>query len=283
MKDLEMTIPHTLAVLAVLAALLTLTTAAGAQPDVLKGPSVPVETQHTLGETSMNGHFTPVEGRPELAAFALLTHNPDRLNTARDLGNKRIFELTIYLVDEIDTVKAITDAMTEGQEPRAQLLLANLRTKYDPDLARDPLADDLRALLPQDQRAEFDRIIDDYWARWTHATLAESGKPINNANLKRTENLLNNQLFQADIGSAYDGSLKRYKDFLDAIYTAITPTDEQHALIRAMVIEHIKATRLKSTIEQRLELMKAIYRMLDPDRREKLFLFLTRAAIAGDG
>jgi len=275
-----MTNPHTLAALA---AMLTLAAAATAQPDVLKGPTVPVETIHTLGDTSMNGHFTPVEGRPELAAFALLTHDPDLLNAGRDLGNKRIFDLTIYLVDEIDTVKAITDAMTSGNETHAQFLLANLRTKHDPDLARDPLSDDLRALLPKDQRAEFDRIIDDYWTRWTHATLADSGNEINNANLKRTENLLNNQLFQADIGAAYDGSLKRYKVFLDAIYTAITPTDDQHTQIREMVIEHIKATRLKATAEQREALMRNIYRMLDTDRQEKLFLFMTNIAISRGG
>lgn len=271
-----------------IALLASMGTHASAQPDserdnTLKGPSVPKETLNTLGTTDMNGYFTPVEGRPELAAFALITNDPNHLEAARDLENKRIFDLTIYLVDEIDTVREITDSITAGNQTASQILLAQLRQRFEPELPRDPHAPQLADMLTQDQLAEFNRILDDYWLRWASAQSDTMNLKPNSDAYKKIENQLNNQLFQQDIQQAYQNSLKRYRDSLDAIYSAIQPTDEQRAQIRELMISHIKATRLKATIEQRQAVMLEIYNLLDEDRREKLFLFITRAAISRSG
>lgn len=271
-------------------ALLTQSTTAQPNPNpesdrnnTLKGPSVPAETQNSLGSTNMNGYFTPVEGRPELAAFALITTDPNHLAAARDLDSKRIFDLTIYLVDEIDTVREITDAITSGNAPQAQLLLAQMRLRFEPDLPRDPLAPELLEMLTDDQSAEFTRIINDYWLRWTQSQNDAMNPDPESDAYKKTENQLNNQLFQKDIKEAYDSSLKRYRDTTDAIYTAVSPTEDQQAQIRNLMIEHIKETRLKATIEQRQAVLLEIYLLLDEDRRELLFLFMTRAAINRTG
>lgn len=258
------------------------------QPDqdesnTLRGPSVPIQAQHHLGSTDINGHFTPVEGRPELAAFALLTTDPDHLAAARELDSKRIFDLTIYLVDEIDTVRQITDSMTAGNQTGAQVLLAQLRQRFEPNLPRDPHSPELESMLTQDQRTEYNRIINDYWLRWASAQSDAMNLNPNSDDYKVIENQLNNQLFQQDIQQAYQYSLKRYRDSLDAIYTEIQPTNEQRAQIRDIMITHIKDTRLKATIEQRQSAMLEIYNLLDDERRQKLFLYITRVAISRTG
>lgn len=282
--------PHTTikACLSTCALIAALTTNAYAQPDpdrtnLLKGPTVPIEAQHTLGSTTMSGHFTPIEGRPELAAFSMIINDPNHLATARELDNKRTFDLTIYLVDEIDTVREITDAMTEGNSTRAKLLLAQLRQRFEPTLPRNPLAAELETMLTEEQRVEFHRILDDYWLRWAASHTETMNLDPDSAEYKKIENRLNHELFEQDIQLAYESSLKRYRDTLDAIYTAVQPTDDQHTQIREIIIEHIKDTRLKATIEQRQALMLEIYTLLDDDRRELLFLFMTRAAIGSTG
>lgn len=264
-----------------------LTTPANAQnnpADTLRGPSVPRDALESIGTSDMNGRFTPVEGRPELAAFIIVCDDPEDLAAARELGTERTFELAELLVDEIDTIREITDANAAGNTAQAQMLLAQIRKQFDPDLLRDPLRPALEALLNADQRARLDRILTDYWQRWVSANTPEDqmnkqGQPRNQATYQRIENRLNNQLFQQDIASAYEYSLRRYQTAMQAMYDAIEPTPEQRAWIRTRMIEHIKETRLKANDEQREALMLEIYSMLDDDRKIKLFGYMTRAAL----
>lgn len=263
-----------------------LTLPALAQPaDTLRGPSVPRETLESIGSTDMAGNFIPVEGRPELAAFMLVCRDPENLAAARELGSQRVFDLAELLVDEIDAVKAITDAITSGNGAYAQTLLAQLRLRHDPQTRRDPLRESLEAMLGDEERARFDRIINDYWARWVSANTPEDeqdmqGQPRNHGVYQRIENRLNNQLYQQDIQYAYEHSLRRYRDAMQAMYDAIEPTPEQRAWIRDRVIQHIKDTRLRATLEQREALMLEVYGMLDEGRRVKLFAYMTRAALS---
>lgn len=263
-----------------------LTSPALAQPaDTLRGPSVPRETLESIGSTDMSGNFIPVEGRPELAAFMVVCRDPEDLAAARELGSQRVFDLAEVLVDEIDAVKAITDAIAQGNGAYAQTLLAQLRLRHDPDTLRDPLREDLEAMLNDEERVRFDRILDDYWARWVSANMPEDeqnmqGQPRSRAIYQRIENRLNNQLYQQDIQYAYEHSLRRYRDAMQAMFDALEPTPEQRTWIRDRVIQHIKDTRLRATLEQREALMLEVYEMLDEDRRVKLFSYMTRAALS---
>lgn len=257
-----------------------------AQPsDTLRGPRVDREQIDTIVITDMSGNFTPVEGRPELVAFARVCDDPDDLARARELGTSRVFDLAELLVDEIETVRTITDALAEGNNAYAQTLLAQLRLRHDPEMLRDPLRAALEPMLKDAQRNRFDRILDAYWEAWIAANTPESdqnmqGQPRTPAIKQQIENRLNNELFQRDIANAYEYSLKRYRDAMQAMYDAIEPTPEQRAWIRNRVIQHIKDTRLNPTLEQREGLMLEIYDMLDEERQTKLFLYMTRAAMS---
>lgn len=257
-----------------------------AQPaDTLRGPRVNREQIDTIVITDMSGKFTPVEGRPELVAFARVCDDPDDLARAREMGTSRVFDLAELLVDEIETVRTITDALAEGNNAYAQTLLAQLRLRHDPEMLRDPLRAALEPMLEDAQRKRFDRILDAYWDAWIAAITPESdqnmqGQPRTPAIKQQIENRLNNELFQRDIANAYEYSLKRYRDAMQAMYDAIEPTSEQRAWIRNRVIQHIKDTRLNPTLEQREALMLEIYDMLDEERQTKLFLYMTRAAMS---
>lgn len=268
-----------------LAALCILTFPILAQPaDTLRGPDVPADAIESIGTTDMNGRFTPVEGRPELAAFMIVCDDPEDLARARELGSAHIFDLAELLVDEIDTVREITDAIAGGNAVYAQTLLAGIRKTHDPDLVRDPLRSKLQTMLTPEQSTRFARIIEDYWLRWVSSqTPMEQqnmkGEPINQATYQRIENRLSNQLFQQDIANAYEYSLRRYRDSMQAMYDAIDPTPEQRSWIRDRVIAHIKETRLKASFEQREAIMLEIYHLLDEERKAKLFAYMTRAAL----
>lgn len=274
-------------VITTIAALCLFATPALAQDtpaDTLRGPAINQEELESIASTDMSGNFVPVEGRPELAGFMLVCDDPDNRARARELGTARIFDLAEILVDEIDTVRAITDAITQGNTTLAQTLGAQLRLRHDPDTLRDPLRPALDEMLDQKQRERLDRILDSYWHAWVTANTPEQdlnmqGDPKSEAVYKQVENRLNTQLYQQDIAQAYEYSLRRYHNAMQAMYDAIQPTDDQRAWIRNRVIEHIRETRLQPTLEQREALMLEIYHMLDEDRQTKLFAYLARVAM----
>ena len=55
--------------------------------------------------------------------------------------------------------------------------------------------------------------------------------------------------------------------------------EKQRQAIRIIIIEHIKRTRLNATPGQRRSTNLEIYRMLDDERKEKLFEYMTRFVI----
>jgi hypothetical protein len=286
---------HITTLAAILLAAPALAQPSSKQPDLLKGPQVTPETTNSLGTTNIDGYFTPVEGHPEIDAFILVTDDQDLHAQARDLENKRIFDMGMFLVDELDLLKEVTDAITSGDNDRAQTLQQQLRTLYEPDFPRDPLAEDLLALLDMTQQVEFMRILDDYWSKLIRSRIPKEQltdelvdamqEPMNQPNeqLRNIEQQIEDQLtyqhFLTDIRQAYEYSLRRYRNSMDAIYTAIDATEDQRAAIRELYLAHIKATRLKATMEQRQAVLLEVYKMIDEDQQQKLFLFVAQVAM----
>ena len=146
--------------------------AAPAQDDVLRGPSVSEHERKTLVSHSMTGQFRRVEGSPVEAALVLLDLDEQTRASATRVVDERAVSLTVMLVDEIDTVRAITDAMAGQRADEARGLLGGVHERFDGAKGRDPLLDDLRGVLSDEEHAELTGIVDEYWRAWVDATAA---------------------------------------------------------------------------------------------------------------
>jgi len=251
--------------------------------DVLRGPSVPERDTRTLVHGGMTGQFRRVEGRPEAAAVQLLDLDDATRRRAEEIVAERSMSVAMLLVDQIDTVRQITDAIEQGRPEQARELLVGLRARFEPDLPRDPLAEPLADLLSPEQRARFEHLLDEYWNAWIDSQLP--GRPADGdpasarAARQRIADRLSFQLFQEEIREGYEVTLRRYRQVLEGIYEAVDPTPEQREAIRDVVIEHIRQTRLSATPTQRRQAMLRIYRLLDEDRRQSLFMHIMRQVV----
>lgn len=252
-----------------------------AQPDFLRGPETETESEPSIVEHSMTGRFVVVEGLPESAAFDRLIVDAKTKERAAQLARDRIDRLAFSLVDHIDTVKQITDEMTAGRGGEAQKLLAELREEFEPGSPRSPLLGDLSDLLEPPQRGQFHAAVDEYWEAWMTARIREADSDPDDAEIRaEAQRRLSFELFQQDVRVAYDISLKQYRDSMQGIYDAVDPTPEQRVRIREHVIAYIKRTRLDPTPAQRIEATLDIYRLLDDERQEKLFEYVTRVLLS---
>lgn len=245
-----------------------------AQPekDLLRGPEVPAVVRERIGGEDSNGRFQRVEGRPEFVAVTVLTLSPKVRDEIRALAQDRATRVTMHLVDELDLVRELSDAVAAGQSDVAQRHLVDLWRRLEPDNPHAPCAAEVELLLTAPQRTAYRRVLDDYWDRWirSEARAMDAGQ---------TRERLAMTLFQEEVRVGYERSLRHYRQSMDGIFGAVAPTDLQREAIRGRVIEHIKATRLEATSDQRRSVMLEIYAMLDEDRRVKFFDYLLRAVI----
>jgi len=249
---------------------------AGAQEEApLRGPTVRQDEEKSLVGTSMTGRLQRVEGRPEAAAVKLLDLDEETRRRAEQVVADRAMAVTMLLVDEIDTVREITDHVTAGRGGEARALIQEMRLVLDEGGARDPLVEPLRDVLSEGEAAELERLLDEYWTALVDSEVGDA-PPRERA---ATERRLAFQIFQGEVREAYEVSLRRYREALDAIYESVEPTEEQRSAIRDIVIEHIKRTRLSATPSQRRETMVRIYRMLDEDRQERFVGYLLRVVV----
>ncbi len=249
-----------------------------AQDDVLKGPDLNSKQRPTIVHQSMSGEFQQVEGRPEIAAFAAITDDPQLNEHARKIALDRTIELSLLLVDEIDLMRESTDAMRDGNQKRAREIQSQFHEQFDQG-THEPLSQHLIELLNDAQRTMYTSVLEEYWDAWINWTLRNRETKINDRARNQTRNRLAARLFQRELVEAYDISLKRYRDALEVIYSAVEPTDEQREAIRSVIIEHIKATRLEASPQQRRDAMHEIYRLLDDDRKQKLYDYLLRIVV----
>jgi hypothetical protein len=246
-----------------------------AQDDVLRGPPVKDADAKTLVGHGMTGEFQRIQGRPEAAAIQLLDLDETMLARAQGVIDTRSMRVAMLLIDEIDTVRDMTDEMRAGHAEQARALLDRIHRACDPDLARDPLVAPLDEVLDDARQARLQALLDEYWSAWVDWEMRSMADAERTPDARRAvESRLAFQVFQEEVRDGYEVSLRRYHDAIVAINDAIDPTPEQREAIRAIVIEHVKRTRLHATPSQRRQAMRAVYDMLDDRRKGLLFDYL---------
>ena len=264
--------------------------AASAQPDPgmaddpLRGPEVPDTRTRTLVKKTMTGRLERLQVRPEVAALQELDLDAETAEAARQVVDDRSFAVTMMLVDELDRIKEMTDKRTAGDNEGAQAIFDEMWEAFEPDAPRSPLIKPLGAVLDDEQTASLRELVDEYWESLIDWELRNNEQRRQNPEVrKRVERRVALRMFQREVQEGYEASLRRYQQAIDAVADAVKPTPEQRHEIRMIIIEHIKRTRLSATPEQRRATNLEIYRMLDDDRKEKLFQYMTRIVIPDQG
>ena len=235
--------------------------------DLLGGPAV---EPPSLVRYTIDGRLRLIEGRPEEAALALLTLDPERRLAAQQIGRDRRLALRRALVERTDLVRRLSDAVRAEDNRRARRITRDLQHHVDGDQWRDPLLDDYAAVLAPDEIASLQSMLDDYWTAWVDRTLRN--RPDADANNRdRAAQRLAFQLFQRELREAYDLTLAPYQERLERLFEVIEPTPDQRVAIRTVVLEHIQSGGLHPTDAQRMTAAERIYDELDDDQRRSAF------------
>lgn len=242
----------------------------------LSGPRVEHDPREALITREVSGEIRLIDGLAEVAAVGRLDVPNEVKQRARELELERSRRLALRLVDELDLLRSLTDATRAGADAEARVLMAELCRRLEPNPEAAPLLEQLTALAGDDHAEELRSMVEGYWDALIERRAGPDAPPAARA---RAEATLLEQRFQRELRAAYESSLRRYQQAIDAVAEAVRPTPEQREAIRTIVIEHIKATRLQATPAQRRESMRAIYETLDEGRRALLFDYAMRIAL----
>ncbi|MEQ8318038.1 MAG: hypothetical protein RIE77_00830 [Phycisphaerales bacterium] len=250
-------------------------------PGLLSGPAV--EAQATIVRYGMDGRLQPVAGRPEIAAAQVLiaarslpTEVAERV---REINTQRGESIRMLLVDELDTVREVTDLITAGEDEAARDEMRALWQRFESGMPHAPLLEALAEAVGEPHADELRRINEEYWAALLQERAGGMMDRRGERAMTAARERLAFQVFQQEVREGYDLTLRRYRELLESIYTGVEPTEAQREAIRDVVLEHIETTRLAATPEQRRATMVKIYQELDESRRERLYALLLRQVV----
>lgn len=251
------------------------------EPGLLSGPAV--DAQATIVRYGMDGRLQPIAGRPEIAAAQVLiatrSLSTEVAERVREINVARGESIRMLLVDELDTVREVTDLIAAGEADAARDSMRAMWLRFETGSRHAPLLEDLAGAVGEAHAAELRRINEEYWSALLReradGMMEDRGEHV----IAAARDRLAFEVFQQELREGYDLSLRRYRELLESINTGVEPTEAQREAIRDVVLEHIETTRLAATPEQRRETMLRIYRELDDARRERLYGLLLQQVV----
>jgi hypothetical protein len=258
--------------------------AAPATDAPLAGPAVPVAKTLTLVQHDAKGSLIRLNGRPEIAAAGLLDLDAEARRAVRAAETQRLVDISVLLVERFDDTCTLADAIAANKRDDVRPILKSFATLLgviteDGVPVRMPLATAIDASLTSEQRTQVRDLVNEYFDAMLSRELRNRKQPPSDEDRAKAELRVAQQIFESELRAAYEQSIKPYRERLDRMMQELDPTPEQREAARGIVIEYLRVSRLKPTIEQRQEVMGKLYRLLDEERRARLFeLVVTQSA-----
>lgn len=240
-------------------------------PDVLRGPAVSesVEVQ-TLVERDFMGRVRPLDATPEEAAVRLLPLDHAAQARVEAVLTERATVLDQMVVGNLDRLVEIHNAVQGGDWPTAFRLSVPLARQLVARFGRETLQERLSRVLPDDQRGEFVRLVDEYRRAWIEEAVAQA--EARGERLSRLEAgvRLSLETLGQEISRAFQRTILAAAADFERLLTRLDLSPQQERQIRADVARFIEQTRGRASAGQRFVLFVRLVSILDREQRQIL-------------
>lgn len=242
-----------------------LTAATAAQP--LSGPSTTTHAHHpTVLHFDFAGRVQRPEQPVEAAAAALLALDAPTRARVQAILDRRAATLDDLIGDNLDLLIQLQGAEAAGKARQVDLLMRAWQ-RMKPLRDQGPLRTAIRAELPSPAAAEFDRLLDEYWAavvREVHSHPGDDGKTP-----ARLQVVIGEQ-FQS-LGREIARSFERMLKSGDLVYAYISKdlglNEKQQAKVRTLINEFVEKHGDNAGGKQLAWLVVQVLAELEPKQR----------------
>jgi len=225
-------------------------------PSALAGPRVHAEEPRTLVAYEYAGGLQDLGMPPAEAALELLDldeHAAERVAhvlAERAMLAERLIIENFDLVSQGETINASGNALAKGA------FLLRVLKALKPLIDRGPLEDEIRAQLPEEQAAEFDRLLDEYWQAVGRARVEEARSRGEKLGVRRAVRLARRDQLGEEVELAARRALESERFAVDYLTRGLDLSPQQHERIDRLVRD-FAARRMGEADEQGKERLVA--------------------------
>lgn len=236
----------------------------------LSGPAVHGAAQRvTLVVFDFTGHVRRPEVPVEQAAVALLRLDEETRAKIGAILDKRLAVLDSIIENNLDFLIALNGAAGASKAQQVDLFMKGYN-RLEPLRAQGTLRSAIRAVLPADARAEFERLLNEYW----DAVVAEvQSQPGEDGKKPSRLQVVIGEQFQSlgrEIGYSFQRMIKSGDLFYTYIFKDLKLTDEQQPKVKQIIANFVEKYGDSSTKQQQGWLVLRIMAELDPEQRIEL-------------
>ncbi len=239
-------------------------------PAILSGPQVREGAHESLVERGFDGRIRPLTTSPEERAVALLRLDEATRARVETILDERSAILDRVLVDNLDLLLQFQSARASGSATRQLSILRAFVRKLEPLRRRGSLRDEIARVLPEDQRARFEAMIDEYedaleaQARADARARGERFQPLAYRIRRNLERL------GQDIAASYERAIGSRVAELEAFLerASLSPASERE--VRRIITEFGQQTMLRPTPADKRRLVRDLWNAVRPEERIRL-------------
>lgn len=239
-------------------------------PAILSGPQVREGAHESLVERGFDGRIRPLTTSPEERAVALLRLDEATRARVETILDERSAILDRVLVDNLDLLLQFQSARASGSATRQLSILRAFVRKLEPLRRRGSLRDEIARVLPEDQRARFEAMIDEYedaleaQARADARARGERFQPLAYRIRRNLERL------GQDIAASYERAIGSRVAELEAFLERASLSPESEREVRRIITEFGQQTMLRPTPADKRRLVRDLWNAVRPEERIRL-------------
>lgn len=234
----------------------------------LGGPKIDAPTAAaSLISTDFNGTVRRLETTPEEAAVSLLSLSGSAKERVDALFAKRGKAIEEFVTGNLDLLTKL-DTAGKTNNKRDQFMLGLEAFQKLNSVWKDgTLFDQVKATLPDDKRAEFERLVTGYWNALVEECKNipnEEGKKRGRFEIVAGERL---QAFVGEIGRAFERGVKSGRLIAEFVLKDLNLTDAQKARVREIIDSEAAEAPLKEDDKRYEGLFLKVLGILDEKQR----------------
>ncbi|HZW11233.1 MAG TPA: hypothetical protein VFF69_15125 [Phycisphaerales bacterium] len=236
----------------------------------LAGPQVATEEARTLVVYEYGGGLQDLGLPPPEAALELLALDERARERVAHVLAERAMLAERLIIDNFELFsQGETVEASESKLGKALFFVQVLRV-LEPLIERGPLEDEIRAQLPADQAAAFDRLLDEYWEAVGKARVEEARAKGEKIGLRRAVREARRDQLGKEIELAAARAIESERFAVDYLTRGLDLTPEQQARIDRLVRDFGARTMGAPDEKAKEGLFAAVLAFLDERQRDLL-------------
>lgn len=233
-----------------------------AGPRLADGPE-----ERTLVRFEFNGNLRRLDRTPEEAALDALNLPREARDQADEVLQMRRMALDEFLRNDLDILLALQSARQAGNKSQAPVLVEAVATRVEVVNGPIPLRQAVARTLPESERREFHRMIDEYWRALVldEAQQAQNRKEKMTLAQARTRVWLN--ATGTELRRAFERQYKPREQVLTELVRQLSLSVDQEPKVGVPIRELSERTKSKPNSREAYDLTTRVLPLLDPAQR----------------